>query len=117
MVFHRGIFQNNQSTVFPCFPFTHNRPAMPFGNTTFILEDHFSAVLLHLKKYRTSGNVTFNYLGIFQSLRLRISMGKILKISLKLNFTPNTLGCYVLIPKTGVGFYCEFNAKSLELSS
>jgi len=37
------------------------------------------------------------YLGIFQSLKLRILMERILSISLKLNFTPNTLGCYELI--------------------
>ena len=38
----------------------------------------------------------FNNLGIFQSLKLRILMGKILPISLKPDFTPNTLGCYGL---------------------
>jgi len=48
------------------------------------------------KKYYLSENLKFNYLGIFQSLKLRILMGKILSISLKLNFTPNTLGCYGL---------------------
>jgi len=35
-------------------------------------------------------------LGIFQSLKLRISIEKILLIYLKLHFTPNTLGCYGL---------------------
>ena len=34
----------------------------------------------------------FFNLGIFQSLKLRILMEKIFSISLKLNFTPNTLG-------------------------
>jgi len=53
-------------------------------------------VLSQFKKYHPSGNRKFNYLGIFQSLKLRILMGKILLISLKLNFTPNTLGCYGL---------------------
>jgi len=43
----------------------------------------------------------FNYLGIFQSSELRILMEKILSISLKLNFTPNTLGCYGLIDTAG----------------
>jgi len=43
-------------------------------------------------------NLKFNYLGIFQSLKLRISMEKILSISRKLNFTPKTSGCYGLIP-------------------
>jgi len=47
--------------------------------------------LSHFKKYHPSGNLKFNSLGFFQSLKLRILMGKILLISLKLNFTPNTL--------------------------
>jgi len=58
----------------------------------FILADLFSLVLSQFKKYHI-----FNILGIFQSLKLRISMEEILSISLKLNFTPNTLGCYGLI--------------------
>jgi len=61
-----------------------------------ILEDLFSSVLSTFKKYHPSGNLKFNNLGIFQSLKLRNLMGKILRISLKLNFTPNTLGCYGL---------------------
>jgi len=56
-----------------------------------------SLVLSAFKKYHPSGNLKFNYLGIFQSSKLRILMEKILSISLKLNFTPNTLGCYRLI--------------------
>jgi len=51
-------------------------------------EDFFSLVLAQFKKYHPSGNLNFNYLGIFQSLKLRISMNKILSISLKQNFTP-----------------------------
>jgi len=47
-------------------------------------------------KNHPSGNLKFNYLGIFQSLKLRILKGKILSITLKQNFTPNTLGCYGL---------------------
>jgi len=58
------------------------------------LEDLFSLVLSQLKKYHSPGILKFNNLGIFQSLKLRISMEKILSISLKLNFTPNALGCY-----------------------
>jgi len=38
----------------------------------------------------------FNNLGIFQSLKLPKFMGKILRISPRLNFNPNTLGCYGL---------------------
>jgi len=46
------------------------------------------------KKYHSSGNPKFYKLGIFQSLKVRNLMGKILRIPLKLNFTPNTLACY-----------------------
>jgi len=42
----------------------------------FILEDLFSSVLSQFKKYHPSGNLKFNYLGIFQSLKLRILMEK-----------------------------------------
>jgi len=45
-----------------------------------ISEDIFSSVLSQFKKYHPSGNLKFNYLGIFQSLKLRISMEKILSI-------------------------------------
>jgi len=66
---------------------------MPFGNRKKnTLEDLFRSVLSQFKKYRPSGNLKFNYLGIFQSSKLRILMGKILTISLKVNFTINTLG-------------------------
>jgi len=51
----------------------------------------------------------FNCLGILQSLKLRILVEKILSISLKLNFTPNTLDCYglktVIIVQTGHLFW------------
>jgi len=43
-----------------------------------ILEDIFSSVLSELQKYRPPGNQKFHYLDIFQSLKLRISMEKIL---------------------------------------
>jgi len=46
------------------------------------LEDIFSSVLSQFKKYHPSGNLVFNDLGIFQSFKLRILMGKILPISL-----------------------------------
>ena len=61
-----------------------------------VLEDLFSSVWSHFKKYHPSGNLNFNNLGSCQSLKLRNLMGKILRISLKLNFLPNTLGCYGL---------------------
>jgi len=60
------------------------------------LEDLLSSVLSQFKKYHPSGNLKFNNLGIFPRLKLRISMEKILPISLKLNFTANTLGGYGL---------------------
>jgi len=49
--------------------------------------------LSQFKKYHPSGNLKFNNLGIFQSLKLRILVGKIPPITLKLSFTPNTLSC------------------------
>jgi len=53
--------------------------------------------LSQLKKNHTSGNLISNILGIGQSLKLPIFMEKkILSISLKPNFTPNTLGCFGL---------------------
>jgi len=62
-------------------PLAHYRPAMPFGNRKMILEDLSSLVLSQFKKYQPPGNLKLNYLGIFQSLKLRISMDKILSIS------------------------------------
>jgi len=56
-------------------------------------------VLSQFKKYHPSGNLKFNNLSTSQSLKFRILMEKILPISLKLNSTPNPLGCYGL--KTG----------------
>jgi len=48
------------------------------------------------KKYNPSGSVKFNNLGVSQRLKLRILMEKILRISLKINFIPNTLGGFGL---------------------
>jgi len=48
------------------------------------------------KKYRPSENLKFNNFAIFQSLKLRILVEDILQISLELDFTPNTLGCFGL---------------------
>jgi len=70
---------------------------MPSGNRNkYFRESFLVQYLSQFKKFHPSGNVVFNYLGIFQSLKLRIFMEKILFISLKLNFTSNTLGCYGL---------------------
>jgi len=52
------------------------------------------------EKYHPSGNLKYNNLGIFQSLKLCNLMGKILRVSLKRNFTRNTLGCYGLMLDT-----------------
>jgi len=49
---------------------THYRPATPETEKN-ILEDLFSSVLSQFKKYHT-GNMKFNNLDIFQSLKLRI---------------------------------------------
>jgi len=57
----------------------------------------------HSKKFHPPGNRKLNNLGIFQSLKLRTVMGKILSIVLKLNFTPNTLNCYGLITYLWLG--------------
>jgi len=54
--------------------------------------------IVAIKKYHPPppGNLKCNKLGIFQSLKLRILAVKILPIPLKLNFAPNTSGCYGL---------------------
>jgi len=54
--------------------------SLPVRKQKFILEDLFTAVLSQFKKYHPCGNLKFNYLGIFQSLKLRILMEKILSI-------------------------------------
>jgi len=55
---------------------------MSFGNRKFYFEGSFSSVLSQFKKYHPPGNLKFNYLAIFQGLKLRISMEKILPIPL-----------------------------------
>jgi len=62
----------SKSDVKIVYYLTHYRPAMPFGNRKKYFKDLFSSVLSQLKKYNPSGNLKFNYLGIFQSLKLRI---------------------------------------------
>jgi len=52
----------------------HHRPAMPFETEKNILEDLFSSAFSQFKKYRPSGNLKFDNLGIFQSLKLRNSI-------------------------------------------
>jgi len=65
--------------------------------------------LSKLKKYHPSGNLKFNYLSFSQSLKLRDLMEKILSISLKLKFTPNTLGCYGLNSLQEITLACSKN--------
>jgi len=49
-------------------PLTHYRPAMPRSETEkFILGDLLSSLLSQFKKYPPSGNLNFNFLGIFKS--------------------------------------------------
>jgi len=76
------------------------------------LEDLFSSVLSKFKNYHPSGNLKFNNLGIFQSLKLRNLMGKILSIALKLNFTPITTGCYGI---TGMEQVRKVRKKSVKM--
>jgi len=75
----------------PFFSLTQNRPAKPFGNRKKYFTGSFQFSIVTIKKkYHPSGNLKFNNLSIFQSSKFRILMGKIVLISFKLNFTPNT---------------------------
>ena len=69
---------------------------MLFGISKVILKGLFSSVLSQFKKYHPSGNLKFNNLGTFQRLKSRILMEKKLPITLKINFTQDTSGCYGL---------------------
>jgi len=76
-----------------------------FGNRKKnILQDLSSSVLSKFKNHHPSGNLKFNNLGIFQSLKLRIIMEKFLLVSFKLNFTLNTSGCNGLMFDSRVGY-------------
>jgi len=67
---------------------------MPFGNK-HIFEDLFSSIFSPFKKYNPSCNLKFNYLGrLFPKLKIVYSRKRIVSLSLKLNFTPNTSGFY-----------------------
>jgi len=69
---------------------------MPFGNKNNHFRGSFQFSTVTLQNISTAGNLKFNNLGIFQSLKLRNLAEKIPPISLNLNFTSNTLGCYGL---------------------
>ena len=72
-----------------------------FGGCTSQIRSYLEVDFLHDAntsidmevKYHPSGNMKFNNLGIFQSLKLRMLMRKILPLSLKLHLIPNTVGC------------------------
>jgi len=51
------------------------RPAVPFGNRKYYFRSSLFSIVTN-QKVSHSGNLKFNYLGVFQSLQLRISMGK-----------------------------------------
>jgi len=71
---------------------------MPSGNRKKYFRGYlFGSLLSQFEIYQPSGNLKLNNLGIFQSLKFRILMEKILLISLKLNFSSNSLGCCGLI--------------------
>jgi len=55
---------------------THYVSAMPFGNRNINLENIFISVFSQFQEYHPSGNVKVNTLGIFQSLKLHVLMGK-----------------------------------------
>jgi len=77
---------------------TYYRPAMPSGNRQNYFRGSFQFSIATIQKISLPGNLKFNYLGIFQSLKLRISMEKNpFNFSSAINFTPNILGCYGLI--------------------
>jgi len=70
---------------------------MPIGNEKNHFKGSFRlSILSQFQKYHLSENRKFNNLGILQISKLRVLEEKILPISIKLNFTPNTFGCYGL---------------------
>jgi len=69
-------------------PYTETEKKQQKNN---IPEDLLSSVMSQFKNNHPSENLKFNNLSIFQNSKLRISLEKFLLISLKLNFTPNTL--------------------------
>jgi len=114
---YETILKNNQTTYNSCInplrPSDAVRKPKNLFQRTFLVQ-----YCQNFKKYISpSVNLKFSNLGIFQSSRLRNLMGKILSISLKLNFTPNTyfgLLWVNLTPKTSNSqkqkfrFYCVF---------
>ena len=76
---------------------THYRPAMPFGNISKYFRGSFSSVLSQFKKISPLWKSKIKSFRNISTLKISFFLTeKILPISLKLNFTPNTLGCYGL---------------------
>jgi len=92
---------------------------MPFGDKNIYFR--FSVQFFsQFKVYHSIGNLKFNNLGIFQSLKLHILVEKVLPISLMLNFTPSTQGCYGLTwfisPEPCIGWSdCQSQSSGLNL--
>jgi len=97
---HRSV-RPVQSPANTTFALTHYSPAMSLGNRKKYFQDLFSSVLSQFKEYHPSVNLKFYCFVILQSLKLRILVEQIHPISLKLYFTPNTLGSYGLILFSG----------------
>jgi len=79
-------FAKNNLSVGSLLCLTHYHPVMPFGNRKKYFRGSFQFSIVAIKK-KAPGNLIFDYLGIFESLKSRISMEK---NPLNLNFTPNT---------------------------
>jgi len=62
--------------IFLVFCLTPNRPAMPFGNWKIYFRGSFHFSIVTIKKYHPSGNLKFNNLSVFQSLKLHIFTGE-----------------------------------------
>jgi len=75
---------------------THYRPAIPFGNRKKYFRGSSEFSIATIQKIYHPRKTEINYLGISESLQLRITLEKFLSSSHKLNFTPNTSGCYGL---------------------
>jgi len=72
---------------------------IPFVNGKLYFRGSVQLSIITLSKFHPSGNLKFNYLGVVQSLNLRILMKKLFLVSLELSFTPKTLGCYGMMEK------------------
>jgi len=68
---------NELPQVLRNFPFTHYRPAMPFGNRKKYFRGSFQfSIVMILKIYHSSGTLKYNHFGIFESLKFCVIMEK-----------------------------------------